>query len=204
MGRSRSGPWRRISGPERSIGVVFQEESTLPWRRVMDNVRFGLEIARVPRAEQLERAQAMIELVGLRGFERARPAGLSGGMRQRVAIARTLALDPEVLLMDQPFAALDEQTRLLLGAELVRIWQATRNIIESIGSTDHVPFNEAGMPGFNVIKEFGAYDERTRHTNADYPDRTTEDQLKQSAVVMATFAWQAATTAEPIPRPAAK
>jgi hypothetical protein len=81
---------------------------------------------------------------------------------------------------------------------------ATRNIIESIGSTDHVPFNEAGLPGFNVIKEFAAYDERTRHTNADYPDRTTDDQLKQSAIVMATFAWQAATTGEQIPRPPAK
>ncbi len=75
---------------------------------------------------------------------------------------------------------------------------ATRNIIESIGSTDHVPFNEAGLPGFNVIKEFAAYDERTRHTNADYPDRTTEDALKQSAIFMATFAWQAAMHEEKI------
>jgi hypothetical protein len=69
---------------------------------------------------------------------------------------------------------------------------ATRNIIEGIGSTDHVPFNEAGLPGFNVIKDFTAYDERTRHTNADYPERMTEDALKQSAIVMATVAWQAA------------
>jgi len=79
---------------------------------------------------------------------------------------------------------------------------ATRNIIESIGSTDHVPFNEAGLPGFNVIKEFGAYDERTRHTNADYPDRTREDALKQSAIFMATFAWQAAMHEETMQRPA--
>jgi hypothetical protein len=75
---------------------------------------------------------------------------------------------------------------------------ATRNIIESIGSTDHVPFNEAKLPGFNVIKEFAAYDERTRHTNADYPDRTSEDALKQSAIFMATFAWQAAMHEERI------
>jgi Zn-dependent M28 family amino/carboxypeptidase len=81
---------------------------------------------------------------------------------------------------------------------------ATRNIIEGIGSTDHVPFNEAGLPGFNVIKDFAAYDERTRHTNADYPERMGEDALKQSAVVMATFAWQAAMTEGTIPRPAAK
>jgi carboxypeptidase Q len=75
---------------------------------------------------------------------------------------------------------------------------AARNILEGIGSTDHVPFNEAGLPGFNVIKEFGAYDERTRHTNADYPDRTSEDALKQSAIFMATFAWQAAMQDEKI------
>jgi hypothetical protein len=81
---------------------------------------------------------------------------------------------------------------------------ATRNIIESIGSTDHVPFNEAGLPGFNVIKQFAAYDERTRHTNADYPDRTTEDALKQSAIFMATFAWQAAMHEERIQRMPAK
>ena len=78
---------------------------------------------------------------------------------------------------------------------------ATRNIIEGIGSTDHVPFNEAGLPGFNVIKDFRAYDERMRHTNADYPERMSEDDLKQSAIVMATFAWQAAMRDGKIPRP---
>jgi carboxypeptidase Q len=76
----------------------------------------------------------------------------------------------------------------------------TRNITEGIGSTDHVPFNEAGMPGFNVIKDFDAYDVRTRHTNADFSDRVTEDELKQSAVVLAVFAWQAAQRNERIPR----
>jgi Zn-dependent M28 family amino/carboxypeptidase len=81
---------------------------------------------------------------------------------------------------------------------------ATRNIIEGIGSTDHVPFNEAGMPGFNAIKDFRAYDERTRHTNADYPERMTDDDLKQSAIVMATFAWQAAMADGTIPRKPAK
>jgi len=81
---------------------------------------------------------------------------------------------------------------------------ATRNIIEGIGSTDHVPFNEAGLPGFNVIKDFTAYDERTRHTNADYPERMTEDALKESAIVMATFAWQAAMLEGTIPRMPAK
>jgi len=81
---------------------------------------------------------------------------------------------------------------------------ATRNIIEGIGSTDHVPFNEAGLPGFNVIKDFGAYDERTRHTNADFPERMSEEELKQSAIFIATFAWQAAMQDEKIPRMPAK
>ena len=75
----------------------------------------------------------------------------------------------------------------------------TRNIVEGIGSTDHVPFNEAGMPGFNAIKDFDAYDERTRHTNADFPERVSEDELKQSAIVMASFAWHAAMRDERIP-----
>jgi hypothetical protein len=84
--------------------------------------------------------------------------------------------------------------------EPLRDLGATRNIIEGIGSTDHVPFNGAGLPGFNVIKDFDGYDERTRHTNADYPERMSEDELKQSAIVMATFAWQAAVRDEKIPR----
>jgi carboxypeptidase Q len=75
----------------------------------------------------------------------------------------------------------------------------TRNVIEGIGSTDHVPFNEAAMPGFNAIKDFAAYDERTRHTNADFPERMSQDELKQSAIVMAAFAWQAAVRDERIP-----
>lgn len=84
--------------------------------------------------------------------------------------------------------------------EPLRDLGATRNIIEGIGSTDHVPFNDAGLPGFNVIKDFEAYDERTRHTNADFPERMSEDELKQSAIVMATFAWQAAVRDAKIPR----
>jgi len=88
--------------------------------------------------------------------------------------------------------------------EPLRDLGATRNVIESINATDHVPFNEAGLPGFNVIKEFGAYDERTRHTNADYPERMSEDALKQSAIVMASFAWQAAMMDGKLPRAAAR
>jgi NitT/TauT family transport system ATP-binding protein len=118
-----------VRGPRRSIGVVFQEDSTLPWRTVMDNVRLGLEVEGMRKAAQISRAKEMIDLVGLTGFEHAYPRELSGGMRQRVAIARTLALDPSVLLMDEPFGALDPQTRLMIGVELLRMWESTSKTV---------------------------------------------------------------------------
>ena len=135
-----------LSGPHPSIGMVFQEESTFPWRTVIENVAFPLEITGVPKAERLARARHFIELVGLAGFERSYPAELSGGMRQRVAIARTLVSEPRILLMDEPFAALDEQTRLLLGDKVLQIQQAlsqttlliTHNITEAVQLSDRV------------------------------------------------------------------
>jgi NitT/TauT family transport system ATP-binding protein len=135
-----------VTGPHASIGMVFQEESTFPWRTVTDNVAFPLEIAGQPKAERLERAQHFIRLVGLDGFERRYPAELSGGMRQRVAIARTLASEPKILLMDEPFGALDEQTRLLLGDKVLQIQDQlkqtclliTHNITEAVQLADRV------------------------------------------------------------------
>ena len=115
-----------VTGPHSAIGMVFQEESTFPWRSVIDNVAFALELRGIPRAERLERARHYVHLVGLQGFERRHPAELSGGMRQRVSIARTLAAQPKILLMDEPFASLDEQTRLLLGAKVTQIQQQLR------------------------------------------------------------------------------
>ena len=135
-----------ISGTHPAIGMVFQEESTFPWRTVMENVAFPLEIAGVAKPQRLERAAHFVSLVGLQGFERRLPSELSGGMRQRVAIARTLASEPRILLMDEPFAALDEQTRLLLGDTVLRIQQElqqttlliTHNLTEAVQLSDRV------------------------------------------------------------------
>jgi NitT/TauT family transport system ATP-binding protein len=114
--------------PER-VGVIFQEPNLLPWRSVLDNVAFPLELRGVPKPERHARAQRFLELVRLSDFAQAYPTELSGGMKQRVAIARGLIQDPRVLLMDEPFAALDEQTRLRMGAEVLRIWEATHKTV---------------------------------------------------------------------------
>jgi NitT/TauT family transport system ATP-binding protein len=135
-----------ISGPHKSIGMVFQEESTFPWRTVTDNVAFPLELVGMPKRERIERARHFIKLVGLDGFENRYPGELSGGMRQRVSLARTLASEPKILLMDEPFAALDEQTRLLLGDKVLQIQQQlkqttlliTHNITEAVQMSDRI------------------------------------------------------------------
>jgi NitT/TauT family transport system ATP-binding protein len=136
----------RVAGPHASIGMVFQEESTFPWRTVIENVAFPLEIAGVKKSKRIERARHFIALVGLSGFENRYPTELSGGMRQRVAIARTLASEPKILLMDEPFASLDEQTRLLLGDKVLQIQQQlkqttlliTHNITEAVQLSDRI------------------------------------------------------------------
>jgi NitT/TauT family transport system ATP-binding protein len=114
-----------VTGPGLDRGIVFQQYALLPWRTALGNVEFGLEATGVPRRQRSDRAREFLELVGLAGFEDRHPHELSGGMRQRVAIARSLAYDPDVLLMDEPFAALDAQTRESLQDELRRIWQRT-------------------------------------------------------------------------------
>jgi NitT/TauT family transport system ATP-binding protein len=110
-----------VKGPHRSIGMVFQEESAFPWRNARQNVEFPLEAAGVPRAERAARADRLLRLVGLDGFGNRFPSELSGGMRQRIAIARTLAFQPKILLMDEPFASLDAQTREAMQEELIEI-----------------------------------------------------------------------------------
>jgi NitT/TauT family transport system ATP-binding protein len=116
---------RPIEGPGLDRGVVFQQYALFPWKTALGNVEFGLEAKGVARAERKVRARAFLDLVGLGGFGDRYPHQLSGGMKQRVAIARALSFDPDVLLMDEPFAALDAQTRETLQDELLRIWQRT-------------------------------------------------------------------------------
>jgi NitT/TauT family transport system ATP-binding protein len=114
--------------PER-VGVIFQEASLFPWLTTFNNIEFPLSLRRVPRQERRRRSQAMLRLVGLEGFGDRYPHELSGGMKQRVSIARGLVQDPPVLLMDEPFAALDEQTRMTMGHELLRIWSTARKTV---------------------------------------------------------------------------
>jgi len=118
-----------ISGPGLDRGIVFQQYALYPWLTALGNIEFGLEAKGVPARQRQEIARHFLDLVNLSGFENRYPNELSGGMKQRVAIARSLAYDPEVLLMDEPFAALDAQTRETLQAELLRIWRQSGKTI---------------------------------------------------------------------------
>ena len=136
----------RAEAGHRDIGMVFQEESTFPWLTCIENVAFPLEVAGVMRHERLQRARDLLRLVGLDGFADRYPTELSGGMRQRTAIARTLIGQPKILLMDEPFASLDEQTRMLLGDRILEICRTlaqttlliTHNITEAVQLSDRV------------------------------------------------------------------
>lgn len=133
LGRPTSGEilidGRPMNGPSLDRGIVFQAYALFPWRTALGNVEFGLEIKGVPRRERKEIALGYLSLVGLTGFESRYPYELSGGMKQRVAVARSLAYDPDILLMDEPFAALDAQTRDVLQYELLRIWEKTNKAV---------------------------------------------------------------------------
>ncbi|MBB4002168.1 ABC transporter ATP-binding protein [Aurantimonas endophytica] len=136
-----------VTGPDPDrIGVVFQEANLFPWLTAGKNVEFPLMLKGVGKAERADKANAALDLVGLQGFAARYPHELSGGMKQRVSIARGIVQDPDVLMMDEPFAALDEQTRMVMGDELLNIWERTKKTVmfvthsltEAIYLSDHV------------------------------------------------------------------
>jgi ABC-type nitrate/sulfonate/bicarbonate transport system ATPase subunit len=143
-----------IGGPGRDRGMVFQSYTLFPWLTVQENIQFGLELSGVPKADQEQIAREFVAKVGLRGFERAYPKALSGGMKQRVAIARALANNPAILLLDEPFGALDAQTRSLMQELLTGVWEelhktilfVTHDVEEAIFLSDRV-FVMTARPG---------------------------------------------------------
>jgi ABC-type nitrate/sulfonate/bicarbonate transport system ATPase subunit len=145
---------RVITGPGRDRGMVFQSYTLFPWLTVRENIQFGLQLSGLPRPQQEAIAQEFVDKVGLRGFEQAYPKALSGGMKQRVAIARALANNPDVLLLDEPFGALDAQTRSLMQELLTQIWEefhktilfVTHDVEEAIFLSDRV-FVMTARPG---------------------------------------------------------
>ncbi|UJW36115.1 ABC transporter ATP-binding protein [Saccharothrix sp. AJ9571] len=150
-----------VSGPNRRAGYLFQQDALLPWKTVLGNVAFGLELRGVGKRERLERARDWVRRVGLTGFENAYPHQLSGGMRKRTAVAQTWIGDPELLLMDEPFGALDVQTRQVMENELLGLWTGTEKTVlfvthdldEAVSLSDEVVLLSAG-PGSRVAGRY--------------------------------------------------
>ena len=160
----------RVTEPPVGVAVVFQHFGLFPWKTVYENVAYGLRLARAPKEQIAESVQRHIELVGLKGFEKAYPYQLSGGMQQRTGLARALATDPHVLLMDEPFASIDAQTREILQFELLRIWESrpmsmvfvTHSIDEAVLMGDRVVVLRGRPSSIHEVIETGLPRPRTR------------------------------------------
>jgi NitT/TauT family transport system ATP-binding protein len=163
-----------VKKPPKGVAVVFQHFGLFPWKTVYENVAYGLRLARAPKSEIAEKVPHYIELVGLTGFEKAYPYQLSGGMQQRTGLARALAVEPEVLLMDEPFASIDAQTREILQFELLRIWESrptsmvfvTHSIEEAVLMGDRVVVLRGRPSTIHEVIEVGLPRPRTRETLA--------------------------------------
>jgi len=177
-----------ITSPGQDRGMVFQSYTLFPWLTVKENIQFGLELSGTPKAQKEQMAQAFVEKVGLKGFERTYPKGLSGGMKQRVAIARALANNPAILLLDEPFGALDAQTRSLMQELLTQVWEelhktilfVTHDVEEAIFLSDRV-FVMTARPG-KIKAEIDIPLERPR----SYEIKATESflNLKKQALAL--------------------
>lgn len=168
---------RPVDGPHPERGLVFQQHTLFPWKRVIDNVAFGLKMKGVPRTERHEKARELLQLVGLGGFEQHYPSQLSGGMQQRVEIARVLINHPRVMLMDEPFGALDAQTRMMMQQLLLNVWERvkttilfiTHDIDEALFLADRI-LVMSPRPG-RIIEEITLDFERPRHSDLITTDR---------------------------------
>jgi len=187
---------RTFEQPHRDVGMVFQEYSVLPWRTVLDNVCLGLEFLQEKKSARIELAMHYLGLVGMARFAEAFPYELSGGMRQRVAIARALATDPQVLLMDEPFGALDAHTRILMQKELLRIWRETRKTVilvthsvdEAVYLANHIVVMTARPGRIRDVIDVGLEHPRDR-SNPEYARMTAQilDVLEEEVVAAGEF-----------------
>lgn len=152
---------RAVAGLNRAVGYITQDDNLLPWRTLLENVELALEFRGAPREARRRRCAALIEQVGLQGFEGHYPHQLSGGMRKRAAIVRTLAYDPAIILMDEPFGPLDAQTRLILQDQLLRLWEGTgrtivfvtHDIVEAVALSDRVAILSASPGRLKAVHE---------------------------------------------------
>jgi NitT/TauT family transport system ATP-binding protein len=164
---------RRVQGPAPGLAMVFQHFGLFPWKTVYDNVAYGLRMAGVAKAEIARRVPAFISLVGLTGFEQAYPYQMSGGMQQRCGLARALAIEPSVLLMDEPFAAIDAQTREILQFELLRIWESRPTAMIFVTHS----IEEAVLMGDRVFVLKGRPSSLAEIVTVDLPRPRTRDTL---------------------------